>query len=138
MCRGGVIPPFLFIMKKSIIFIGDILALLITTFVGFVTHGEGNLSFLPRFLAAFMPLVIAWFLLAPWFGLFQPETISNPKQLWRPALAMIFAAPLAVVFRGLILNAPIIPIFAIVFGATSAFGMVIWRGIYFLLNRKIR
>jgi hypothetical protein len=116
-------------MKKSIIFIGDTLALLITTLIGFVTHGEGNLSFLPRFLAAFIPLFIAWFLLAPWFGLFQPEVTSNPKQLWRPVLAMIFAAPLAVVFRGLILNAPIIPIFAIVFGATSAFGMALWRGI---------
>jgi hypothetical protein len=125
-------------MKKSIIFIGDTLALLITTLVGFVTHGEGNLSFLPRFLAAFIPLLIAWFLLAPWVGLFQPETISNPKHLWQPVLAMIFAAPLAVVFRGLILNVPIVPIFAIVFGATSAFGMVIWRGIYFLLNRKVR
>jgi predicted RND superfamily exporter protein len=45
-------------------------------------------------------------------------------------LAIIYAAPLAAVFRGLILNAPILPIFAIVFGATSAFGMVIWRGIY--------
>jgi hypothetical protein len=116
-------------MKNTILIIGDTLALLITTIIGFVTHGEGNLSFLPRFLAAFMPLVIAWFLLAPWFGLFQPGITSNPKQLWRPVLAMIFAAPLAVIFRGLILNAPIIPIFAIVFGATSAFGMVIWRGI---------
>lgn len=123
-------------MKKHILIIGDTLALLITTLIGFVTHGEGNLSFLPRFLAAFIPLVIAWFLLAPWFGLFQPETTSNPRLLWRPILALIFAAPLAVVFRGLILNAPIIPIFAIVFGATSAFGMVIWRGIYFLFSRK--
>ena len=123
-------------MKKSTIFIGDTLALLITTLIGFVTHGEGNLSFLPRFLAAFMPLVIAWFLLAPWLGLFQPETISNPKLLWRPVLAMIFAAPLAVVFRGLILNLPIVPIFAIVFGATSAFGMVLWRGIYSFLKLK--
>ena len=124
-------------MKKSNLIIGDILAILIVTLIGFVTHGEGDLSFLPRYLAAFMPLVIAWFLLAPWFGLFQPEITSNPKQLWRPILAMIFATPLAVVFRGLILNAPIIPIFVIAFGATSAFGMVIWRGIYFLLNRKL-
>jgi hypothetical protein len=123
-------------MKNTILILGDILALLITTLVGFVTHGEGNLSFLPRFLAAFIPLVVAWFLLAPWFGLFQPEIISNPKQLWRPVLAIIFAAPLAGVFRGLILQADIVPIFIIVFGATSAFGMVIWRGIYFFLNRK--
>ena len=129
--------PFVFKnMNRNILILGDILALLVTTLIGFVTHGEGNLSFLPRFLTAFMPLISAWFLLAPWFGLFQPEIISNPKQLWRPVLAMIFAAPLAVIFRGLILNAPIIPIFVIVFGATSAVGMVIWRGIYTFLNRK--
>ena len=123
-------------MKKSVLIVGDILAILVTTLIGFATHGELKSEFLIRMVAAIVPLTVAWFLLAPWLGLFQPEIISNPKQLWRPVLAMIFAAPLAVVFRGLILNAPIIPIFAIVFGATSAFGMVLWRGLFTLLNRK--
>jgi len=50
-------------------------------------------------------------------------------------MAMLFAGPLAVVLRGLILNAPIIPIFAVVLSATSAVGMMIWRGIYLLLKR---
>ena len=125
-------------MKKSILILGDILALAITTVIGFATHGEADLSFLPRMAAAFFPLTVAWFLLAPWLGLFQKETIMNPRQLWRPALAMFFAAPLAAVLRGLILNAPIIPIFAVVLSATSAFGMLIWRGIYFFLDRKHR
>ena len=75
---------------------------------------------------------MGWFLLAPWFGLIKAEIISNPKQIWRPALAMLFAGPLAVVLRGLILNAPIIPIFVVVLSATSALGMVIWRTLYFL------
>jgi hypothetical protein len=123
-------------MNKSVLIIGDFLALLITTFVGFATHSELKFELLPRMAAAILPLLVAWFLLAPWFGLFQPDITSKPKQLWRPVLAMIFAAPLAVVFRGLILNAPIIPIFAVVFGATSAFGMVIWRGLFLLLNSK--
>lgn len=123
-------------MKKSIVF-GDILAIFITTLIGFATHGELKSAFLLRMFAGFVPLTIAWFLLAPWFGLFQPEIISNPRQFWRPVLAMIFAAPLAGVFRGLILQSAILPIFIIVFGATSALGMVIWRGIYFLLNRKL-
>ena len=123
-------------MKNSILVIGDILALLVTTIVGFVTHGEGELSFLPRLLAAFVPITITWLILAPWFGLFQSEITSNPKQLWRPVLAMNFAAPLAVIFRGLILNAAVLPIFAIVFGATSAFGVVIWRVIYLFFNRR--
>jgi len=123
-------------MPKLTLYAGDILALLVTTLIGFATHNELKPEFFQRMVAAIVPLTIAWFLLAPWFGLFQPEIISNPKQLWRPVLAMIFTAPLAVVFRGLILNSAILPIFAIVFGATSALGMVIWRGVYFLLNRK--
>jgi len=120
---------------KQKLSIGDTLAVLIVTIIGFATHGEADLSFLPRMLAAFVPLIVAWFLISPWLGLFQSAVTSDPKQLWRPVLAMIFAGPLAVVLRGLILNGPIIPIFAVVFSATSAFGMLVWRGIYFFLNR---
>jgi len=123
-------------MKKSILIMGDILAIAITTHVGFATHGELKSEFLLRIATAITPLTIAWFLIAPWFGLFQPNITSNPKQLWRPALAMIFAAPLAGVFRGLILQADIVPIFIIVFGVTTALGIVVWRLIYFLLSRK--
>ena len=123
-------------MKIYFLILGDILAILITALIGFATHGEAELSFLPRMAAAFFPLTVAWFLLAPWFGLFQKEIISNTKQLWRPALAMFFAAPLAAILRGIILNAPIIPIFAIVLSATSALGMVVWRALFLVLNRK--
>ena len=123
-------------MNQPLLVLGDILALFLTTLVGFVTHRETGLSFLGRFFASFLPLTLGWFLLAPWFGLFQQVITSNPKQLWRPVLAMLFAAPLAVVLRGLVLNAAILPIFAVVLGATSALGMLIWRALYFLLNRK--
>jgi hypothetical protein len=122
-------------MNKPILVLGDILTITLVTYIGFATHGESGLSFLPRMAASFFPLVVAWFLLAPWFGLFQDEVIRTAHQLWRPVLAALFAAPLAAVLRGLILNAPIIPIFAVILGATTALGMVIWRGLYFHFNR---
>ena len=121
---------------RWIVYTGDILVLAALTFLGFVTHGETALAFLPRMGALFIPLVISWFLVAPWLGLFQPEIIFTPKQLWRPALAILFAIPLAATLRGFILNAPIIPIFVLVLSATSALGMALWRGIYLLLNHK--
>jgi len=124
------------INNRNILILGDIFVTLLIILIGFATHGELNTSLITRMSALFFPLIIAWFLIAPWLGLFQHKVVSNPKQLWRPVLAMIFAAPLAAVLRGLILNAPIIPIFVIVLAATSAFGMVLWRGIYFLLNRN--
>jgi hypothetical protein len=124
------------INNRNILILGDIFVTLLIILIGFATHGELNTSFITRMSALFFPLTIAWFLIAPWLGLFQHKVVSNPKQLWRPVLAMIFAAPLAVVLRELILNAPIIPIFVVVLAVTSAFGMSLWRGIYFLLNRN--
>lgn len=116
--------------------LGDLLAIALVTFIGFATHGEANVSFLPRMAAMYFPLSISWFLLAPALGLFRREITFNPKQLWRPALAAFFAAPLAAVLRGFLLNAPIIPIFAAVLAATSALGMVIWRLIWYWLGTR--
>ena len=124
--------------NRSVLIVGDILAIGFITLIGFATHGETGLSFLPRMAATFFPLVIGWFLLAPRLGLFQDEVIHNARQLWRPALAALFAAPLAAVLRGLMLNTPIITIFAVVLGVTSTLGMVVWRALYFLLNRNAR
>jgi len=126
------------ITSKRFLVVGDILAIAIVTVVGFATHGETGASFLPRMAVIFFPLTMAWFILSPFLGLFQQEIISNPKQLWRPILAMFFAALLAVVIRGLFLNAPIIPIFGVVLSATSAFGMVIWRGFYFWVSNRAK
>lgn len=123
-------------MSKQSLIVGDVFAMALVTFIGFATHGETDLSFLPRMLASFLPLTVAWFLLAPWLGLFQNETVSSSRGLWRAALAMLFAAPFAAILRGLWLNAPIIPIFAVVLASTSMLGMLLWRGLWLLLARK--
>ncbi len=124
-------------MNKSILILGDLLAIALVTLIGFATHGEADVSFVPRMAALYVPLSISWFLLAPSLGLFERETTSLPKQLWRAAWAMLFAAPLAAVLRGFLLNAPVIPIFAVVLALVSALGMVLWRALHILLMRKI-
>lgn len=123
-------------MKNYVLILGDILAIALVTLIGFASHGEAGKAFLPRMGAAFFPLLISWFTLAPAMGLFQREAAAHPRQLWRPALVMIFAASFAAVLRGLILNAPVIPIFAVVLSATSAFGILVWRALYLFLDRK--
>ena len=123
-------------MKKSILILGDLLAIALVTIIGFVTHGETDLSFLPRMAALFFPLSMAWFVLAPALGLFRADETRSAQQLWRPALAMLFAAPLAAFLRGFLLNAPVIPIFAAVLASVSALGMVLWRSLYLLWSRK--
>ena len=123
-------------MKQSVLIIGDLLAIGLVTYIGFATHGEADVTFLPRMAAAFLPLTISWFLLASFVGLLQDQTVPHVRQLGRVALTALFAAPLAAILRGFILNAPVIPIFAAVLAGTSALGMVIWRSLYLLWVRK--
>lgn len=122
--------------KKTILILGDILAFIILTIVGFATHGETDTSFLPRMAAALFPVVFSWFALAPWFGLLDEAVIYSPKNLLRIPVAFLFAAPLAVILRGALLNAPVLPLFALIFGGSNALGMMVWRWLYILITKR--
>ena len=123
-------------MKRLTLVFGDLLAIAIITVIGFATHGEAGLSFLPRMAATFVPLAAGWFALAPALGLFDASRAGNARQLWRPALAAFFAAQSAVILRGLWLNAAVLPLFGLVLGAASALGMVAWRGIWMWAGQR--
>ena len=55
-------------MKKLSLILGDGVALALITVVGFASHGETELSYAPRMLTTFIPLLLGWFLVAPWLG----------------------------------------------------------------------
>lgn len=122
--------------KRNSLVLGDIIALAIITVIGFATHGETDLSFLPRMMTTFIPLVVGWFLIAPWLGLFDAQITSAPKQLWRPILAMLLATPMTVILRAAMLNSVALPLFALILGGSAALGMLIWRGLYSVSGRK--
>jgi hypothetical protein len=122
--------------NKTILVVGDLIAIALVTVIGFATHGETGISFLPRMAASFFPVLVSWFLLAPWFGLLDEPITSNSKLLWRIPLVMLFAAPLAVILRAVILGSAALPLFTLILGTTSAFGMLIWRALYLFLQKK--
>lgn len=122
--------------QKWFLILGDILALAVITVVGFASHGETDISFVPRMLTTFIPLIVSWFLIAPWLGLFNAEITPDPKQLWRPPLAMLLAAPLAVILRAAMLNTVALPLFTLILGGSAALGMFVWRGLHLLWKRK--
>lgn len=126
------------IMKnnKTTLVVGDLIAIALVTVIGFATHGETGISFLPRMAASFFPVSVSWFLLAPWFGLFDEQITSNSKLLWRIPLAMLLSAPLAVILRATLLGAAALPLFTLILGLTSAFGMLLWRALYLFLQKR--
>jgi hypothetical protein len=116
--------------------LGDVIVLALITVIGFASHGETGLSFLPRMFTTFIPLVVSWFLIAPWLGLFDVQIISEPKQLWRPPLAMLLAAPMTAILRAAMLNTVALPLFTLILGSSAALGLLVWRGLHSLWARK--
>ncbi|MBI5963130.1 MAG: DUF3054 domain-containing protein [Chloroflexi bacterium] len=123
--------------KKNILIIGDILSIAILTVIGFATHGEVGFSFVLRMGTTFFPLAFAWFLSAPWFGLFDEQVTSNPRLLWRIFIAMLFAAPLAVILRAALLHGAASSLFVLILGSMNALGLLVWRGSYLFIARRM-
>jgi hypothetical protein len=116
--------------------LGDLLALAAVTVIGFASHGEFNTAFLLRMTVVFLPLCVAWFLLAPRLGLFDAHLASSPRQLWRPAFAMLFAGPLAALLRAMALNTSVIPNFALVLTVIATLALTLWRLAYILVRAR--
>jgi hypothetical protein len=117
-----------------VVLIGDIAVYLLATILGFISHsGETNPT-IGRMAATFIPFLLAWILIAPWFGAYDRVKLSDSKSVWRSTLASLYAAPIGAFGRSLILNSPILPLFVIIMGGATAGLMIVWR---FLLTRII-
>jgi hypothetical protein len=116
--------------QSRILMAGDTLAIAVLTLIGFASHEELALSFIPRMGATFFPVAVSWFVIAPWFGLFQDEYKSKVRLHWRVALAALYASTMAASLRGLILGADIPPVFIVALGVAAVLGMVVWRWLY--------
>jgi hypothetical protein len=120
-----------------ILLAGDILVLALVTAYGFSTHQELASAGL-RLLTTFLPLVVAWLLVAPHLQVYSAARMVDPRQLWRPFWAMVLAAPLAGWLRSVMLSAAAISVLLVlVLGGVSALGMLIWRvAFWFFFTRK--
>lgn len=115
--------------KYGILIAGDILSLLITVLLGFQSHATLNI-FLQRFAYTFFPWTLAWIFVAPKFGLFDIPQMELRKQIVQILLAMLLAAPLAVIVRAAWLGSLALPLFALIMGASSALALIVWRTIF--------
>jgi len=99
--------------------------LLVVTLVGFASHQASLAN--GAWLTTYVPLLIAWGLVAPWLGNYQPAVWRRPAQAWRALLAMVLAAPLMGFLRAALLNGVVIPIFVVALGGISALALTAWR-----------
>jgi hypothetical protein len=112
----------------------DSLILLAITWMGFASHDRDLAG--GRWLTTFIPLVFSWFLAAPWLGLFTVGVGDRLQDFWRPLIAALLAAPLAVLLRALWLQQTVIPVFGLVMIAMTAASMTIWRLVWVALSTR--
>jgi hypothetical protein len=122
-------------LSLILLLLGDALAILVVTLIGFATHGLSTAT--PRWLTTYLPLLLSWLAVAPWLGVFRPDIYNRAWQTWRAPLAIAIAAPLAAFLRSLWLQTPIVPVFVLVLAATSALGIFLWRFAWFFFNRRV-
>jgi len=121
--------------KFSWLIIGDAITLALVTAVGFASHGTLETAGM-RMLTTYVPLLVSWFLIAPYLGVYKLELVGDFRQLWRPFWAMVLAAPFAVWMRGAWLGTAILPLFVVVLGGFSALAILVWRLLYWGIIRR--
>ena len=120
-----------------LLMIGDIFVILLVTVVGFISHGTITTAG-TRIYTTFLPLTVAWFLVAPFMGAYDLSRASDYKQLWRPFWAMVVASPFAAWMRGIWLGTPVNLVFVFVLGGVGSIGILIWRGLFVLILSRMR
>lgn len=105
---------------------GDVVLLAILTLVGFAFHKE--VSAVSRMATTFVPLLAAWLVTAPWFGLFDETVVLSPGRVWwRTAWAWVLTGALGTLLRAIWLNSVVLPIFALVLTGLHILFFVLWR-----------
>lgn len=120
-------------MKKHSLWIGDLLAWLFLTLIGFASHGEFQLAFLPRMMVTFIALAVAWLPLAFLNSLLTPPSSLAISYLLKLGVIVVYTVPLAIVLRAAWLNSAVTPLFALVMTLFSIIGILLWRITYFAL-----
>lgn len=121
---------------QGMLWIGDLITLVIFTLVGFATHSQLDAG-IQRMLSTLIPMLVAWLVAALPIGALRLETARDFRQLWRPGWAMFMAGPLAAILRGLIINRPVAPIFALVLAGSGVIAIFIWRGVFAFLAARL-
>jgi len=122
---------------RIVLFTGDILVFALVTIYGFASHNELGSAGV-RMLTTFIPLLVGWFLIAPFVGVYKINYVLEPRQLWRPFWAMVLAGPMAGWIRGVWLDQVVLPIFVVVLGGVSALGILAWRAIFWFMWSRLR
>ncbi len=117
------------------LYLGDLISILLFAIIGRQSHdmSSGVAAFGAVFNTA-APFIIGWFLVAPWFGAFQPEAWQSAKNAVFTVLkAIVPALVVSILVRALFEGGFSPIVFYLVAGSFMLLVLVIWRLVYTLV-----
>lgn len=114
--------------------VGDVLVLVVLTVVGFSTHSTLDETW--RLVVTTLGVLVAWAVVAPWFGVFSTNVLTRPASVWHVAWAWAIAAPVAGFLRAWVLGVGVSATFVLVLIAVNGSVLVIWRAVYAAVRQR--
>ena len=114
--------------------IGDAVVLVALTAFGFLTHSTLDETW--RLVVTTVGVLVAWAVVAPWFGVFSTEVLTRPTAVWRVAWAWAIAAPVAGFLRAWVLGVGVSATFVLVMIAVNGVVLVIWRAAFATVQQR--
>ncbi len=117
--------------------LGDALAFLAFAAIGRGSHGEATgLAAIPQVIATAAPFAIAWFIVAPFLGVYRRELVANPRKMaMRTLLGWVLSWPVAMALRGIFVDHAVPHwTFAVIALVVNTAFLLIWRWPYALNN----
>jgi hypothetical protein len=118
-----------------ILWIGDAIAYIVITLIGFSSHGTLQSAVFTRMPATLLPFYASWILLALWGDVLRGCVDQRWRWLLGSGISAGLAAPLAATLRSLWLGGPILPTFVLVMAVVSTLGIMLWRLLFDLFIR---
>ena len=121
----------------AVLALGDMLAFLAFAAIGRGSHGEETgLAAIPQVILTAAPFAIAWFIVAPFVGVYRRELMADPRKMAaRTLLGWVLSWPVAMALRGIFVDHAVPPwTFAVIALVVNAAFLLIWRWPYALIN----
>ena len=113
--------------------VGDVVVLVVVTVFGFLTHSTLDETW--RLVVTSLGVLVAWAVVAPWFGVYSTTVLTRPASVWRVAWAWAIAAPVAGFLRAWVLGVGVSATFVLVMIVVNGSVLVVWRFVYAAVQR---
>ena len=114
--------------RIAILALGDLCAFVLFGAIGLTSH-EDSVT-LRTVVRAILVFPAAWFVIAPWLGMFSERAVAGTEPLWRIAVVWVVVGVVALCLRALVFDRALFNAFFVIALVGNGVMLVGWRAAY--------